>query len=543
MITESEALLLLKNNRSVVLGKLIQEHSKVAKKQNDKGIVYRKKNRNLPYSRIDENGVRVLSNSNIADYLENDSFISFCSHAYLVDEKMCKMGIELYSTYDLYICSVDYIITILQKFYSEIRQLSIPCCRIPFVYFDNYKVTVENQIEYLKKNNRLVWYNELTPLISKYNIFYYEGIYTDLDWTFEMVERYKDDVNWKMLIEKSNLVWSEYVVRKYLSYIPFCVDSNDFDERFPEKHTIQNYSNIEILSNDFLDSQKERINFLCLLKSGRFNWDYNNIEYFYLWAKELGKLCPEKKHTICYRRILSARFFEYLIKNPNFVWNDDSFRAVVDLNPADCYNFLKCNKTKRQTIIDIILRMSDCGCFLHEKLKDKNFLLKLQDGGVLPYDSYSSNFTVENINNNATKWNDVLTDKFSHIHRESSDTYYYVYEVMTMWDYFKINGNLTLTYELCKVLQNLAICSGGIYEKEYDSQDYFDSGYYSKMVNGLDFFATCRINDKTELYKIGSDLGIINILLSKGNVDAMDFLLDLLLTRYSVDQLIMRLDK
>ena len=42
MITESEAFLLLKNNRSVVLGKLIQEHSKVAKKQNDKGIVYRK---------------------------------------------------------------------------------------------------------------------------------------------------------------------------------------------------------------------------------------------------------------------------------------------------------------------------------------------------------------------------------------------------------------------------------------------------------------------------------------------------------------------
>ena len=114
---------------------------------------------------------------------------------------------------------------------------------------------------------------------------------------------------------------------------------------------------------------------------------------------------------------------------------------------------------------------------------------------------------------------------------------------MTMWDYFKINGNLTLTYELCKVLQNLEICSGGIYEKEYDNQDYFDSGYYSKMVNGLDFFATCRINDKTELYKIGSDLEIINILLSKGNVDAMDFLLDLLLTRYSVDQLIMRLEK
>ena len=60
MITESEALLLLKNNRSVVLGKLIQEHSKVAKKQNDKGIVYRKKNRNLPYSRIDENGVHKI---------------------------------------------------------------------------------------------------------------------------------------------------------------------------------------------------------------------------------------------------------------------------------------------------------------------------------------------------------------------------------------------------------------------------------------------------------------------------------------------------
>ncbi len=147
-----------------------------------------------------------------------------------------------------------------------------------------------------------------------------------------------------------------------------------------------------------------------------------------------------------------------------------------------------------------------------------------------------SEFTLENVMNNTAKWNEVISDRFDHNHRLSSDHTYSVYRSATMWDMYVWNNDIELTYELCKYLYSIEVVLGDFYEKETSYQKEIDFGRYSYQMNGLRVFRNKRIKDKIELQKIINDHNLLSLFFSYEyfNQDVVDYVIKIFFNDFSL---------
>ena len=143
--------------------------------------------------------------------------------------------------------------------------------------FSYYIKWLEYKNLFLKKNdydfNSFSKYNyERSPMtfevflpsakenIEKHGVFAYLPIYKEIEWSFEMVEKFKDRVIWKYLLEESNLIWDENQLNRFDDYIPYCVEGQKtYCEKFCSDIVLDDYSKLGFLSNDFLDSHKDKL--------------------------------------------------------------------------------------------------------------------------------------------------------------------------------------------------------------------------------------------------------------------------------------------
>lgn len=472
---------------------------------------------------------------------DKDLKFSFMFFKRIGREEFEKFGIDVGSGRDkIPDISIKYLSIVLNKFSDKIMYVNSPHYRIPKSLLDDYLKSIDNLIKY-KSNS----YIPVTgPFINgkvgldKHSYFSYRRIYKDLVWDMDIVEKYKDIINWKLLVEESNILWTEEQIIKYMSYIPFYVDGETYSDKFNRNLVIQDFSRVDFLSNAFVEQYKGCIDFHYFLSSAKFIWNPEQLTYYYNWAVniKIPHDCsfPERMEGMWFK----SYFFRQLVSNPNFVWNVDLLCAAIKLDSTMLDVFIGVSGKEKTKIRNMIKDIPNYQAVI-DGMKDGEFyFMKFEDEKIMPFNSYSANFNLNNIKKNIINWNEVLTDKFVHHHRLSSDTLFSVYQVRTMWNYYEENPNVSLTYEICEYLEDKNICIGGEYEKEYRGQDYIDAGFYTKEINALSYFAHKPLKGKEELKKIYSNPILFEKLLVGGNSDLLEDILDIMIKEYRIDKLV-----
>lgn len=513
-MTYYEALKLLRKNRIIVISKIIEKW----------------------YSIKEESSCETKTTS---DLFSEDILFSFYFTKNAEYSVFRNLGINVdVKQSGQCFCSVKYLGFILENFSDRIMMVHSPNFRIPVSFFNSYLKTIENLIELFSHDSSISFYFlENEDGLRKCSVFSYIYIYDDIEWNLDIVEQYKDIINWKLLIEKSNILWTESMIVRFMSYIPFCVEGDTYCDMFKSNKVIQDFSQIGFLSNEFIEKNKDSLDFHDFLSSANFLWDSEQMAHFYNWSINIqiphSKVYPNTKEGTQFK--YGHSFFECLVLNPNFIWTTDLLLTAIKLDSTMLEVFIGKGKENIRRIIESIPNYQE----LLKALPDGDtFFMQLEDGGEMPFGSYSANFNLNNIKQNIEVWNEVLSDKFIRTHRLSSDTYFYVNQVRTLWNYYDENPNVKLTYEICEYLVDKNICIGGVYEKEYRDQDYLDDGFYTKETNALSYFAHKRIKGKNELKKIYSNLALCEKLLVGGNEDIIDDLLDIMIKEYGINELV-----
>lgn len=513
-------------------GLMVRYHSIVTeylkRDDNNQADDIENRTKSISYLRLVD-GVKIVSTP--IHYLYKWGFCTFDISKPSFIKELLELEIDLYkhdncTNTQEFVCSTYFIEQVLQqassntersvywlkelyKAPSNIYNLRTSGYRIGSNYFSYYIDTVQNNIEQTKHpiNAYDGWFVERKIGIEKYGVFAYQHLYTDVEWNFDLVEQYKDSIVWKLLIEKSNLQWSEDMIIKYFQYIPFKLSADFYCNQFDNENTLKDYSKIESLNFSFIDKYKNKIDILALFKTGAVNLTGQQLKYLFEYIKSDQTPYSQSHPNTPAGSQIAFWMFRHLANNPNFEWKEDSIIAVSECGELDCL-YDNVTEERRKLILDVILSIPN----YKELLKDDVFLKKLKDGrGTI---AYSDDFTIENVKINITNWNEVVSDQFQRINRRSRDTYYYVNVVKTTWDHYAENKNVVLTYELCKFLINHEITIGGEYQKEYHDQDHYDFGCYSLNVNGLKHFKDHSIKDEQELEKIYSDSLLLELFFS-----------------------------
>lgn len=490
------------------------------------------------YLRI-KNGVKIVSGLQLpSQIIDSNNFIFDVTNKNVITEMM-KLGIPLYkidscnSSGD-YFCNISYIQIVLKNFSSEIFGIHAPNHSIPISLLEYYLKTVENHLELIKRktllNGSIVYFILEEIGIKEYGAFAYKGIYKAIVWDFDYVEKFKDRLCWKHLIEDSNLKWDECKLNQYYSFIPFNKEGNRYAEIFKEELTISDFSNIGILSNHFIQRNYRNINLEKFLETAYFKWNGDDLRNFHNLIATIDITWGTFHDTTAGEQI-SLLLWYYLCKNKRFNWTPELLKSTFEIK-GNFNDFLSMEESVRIKMVPIFSNTFKYYSRIGEEFDTHLFLIKLIEGRNLPFDSYSIYFTVKNIKQNWNNWNRVLTNKFVHSHRLSRDTWFYVYQVKTMWNYFNENEYVMLTYDLCKVLLNKKIIIGGEYEKEYENQKDIDSGFITKEVNALEYFGKHPISSDEEIEKIMENNDLLVKLLSNGNETLINFILNRFFSNY-----------
>ena len=104
---------------------------------------------------------------------------------------------------------------LLAKFSKDIRELYFPPQhRISPKLFSEFLNTIHNNIN--SKCYKNPYYNG----DDKYGVFSWSSIYKYVEWDFEMVEKYKNQIDWVTFIEyNSNLIWEERHFEQFHDYL------------------------------------------------------------------------------------------------------------------------------------------------------------------------------------------------------------------------------------------------------------------------------------------------------------------------------------
>lgn len=284
-----------------------------------------------------------------------------------------------------------------------------------------------------------VWpYQSWYEFIERCDFLAYTRIYSEIEWNFDMVEEYKDKILWLNLMEDSNLRWTEADMLSFDSYIPHKelrsskVYCNDF---IPST----GYGCVEQLSNDYIESHKDVINWEVFVETAAFHWNEEDLFHYYTYVNCKRSTNGEGDWDN-YRSLESYRdpqdskswnidnhvFAMYeLSRNPRFEWTPELLKMMILLYPA---TLDYCIDDRNFT--DLLFRIPNYKELVNEKNDDPDFWRKVHDGGKKNHNAYSEYFTIENIQAHKEEWCEQLEDKFLTV-RRTPDTNYHYHAVFT----------------------------------------------------------------------------------------------------------------
>ena len=434
-------------------------------------------------------------------------------------------------------CFTHQIEDIINKFPDLVLDIGIPddYKRLKGKSIENFMKFTQNQIDFIRSNDNLFigyysfnyWFigqqrgfsyedPEKIANIDKHGIFAHEHIYQHLEWDFDMVEKYKDLIMWKELINESNLIWSDEMLTKYEKYIPFCnPDADTYCGRFKVE---LDYTKFGFLGNHFLDTHKDVLDWMKVFEECKFEWTAEELTYFSEYA-----LAIDLPYSDSYRSTTASSQMEYyqsrLISNKHFKWNPCNLLSFLLSND---YNWKVLVDGYRPELFEIFLSIPNIREIAIPHVKDiKNFWEIVTNPHSYPYDELTPEFTIDNIQKNIERWSEVIENKFLTM-RRTPDTNYHYYLVITQWDIYRNRKNIPLTYPLAKYLSKIDIKLGGTY-MESDG-GYMEEDHRFPVYNGLEAFSSHHIDTKQDIENILEDENIANILFDYNHSINMDLL-------------------
>ena len=454
----------------------------------------------LPILRTEYGNVGIVDILYPYQQIKSNGYISFSIFSTSVAYELQKY-IKLYKQDSCgncsnFLCHISDQHILFEKFLPYIYDIDAPRASIRSDFLESY-INANNNVLSVYCYRTLICYREL----EKHTIWGLNRLYESIIWTFELVEKYKENIDWKKLVELSNLEWDIEKVKKYHKYIPLIIkDKEYYNERFNAEKVVRNFSKFVISENTFILDNIDNIAITDFLKTAKFTLSPGDISAI---RGKLSKIKGywDRSELGCTSEILSYDLYISFRKNKNIKWTPALLHELGD----ECETFQELSREERVKLIPIFEEAFKQYSDLSKMLNCQLFLARLKEGEQ-KHNAYSIFFTPQSITSNLNKWNEFIIDgAYSHTHRLSRDTYYYVYIVRTMWNYFNENKELNLNYELCKVLSNLSITVGGEYEKEYEHQTYYDDGFHSKNINALEYFAHHKFCNEEEIEKLFSD--------------------------------------
>lgn len=578
-------------SEKTILHKAIKYRNAILKRLNDKNIILKKEDlwvnaigitscvnnaKKELSSYVDENGIiRIYESSwkikGTQDYAQ--LHFTYDSHSYEIESKILAEGISLYkSNFDTEGPFVKYsdIEKVLSLFYANLIYIELPNdYRLPLYLRNAYIDIIKRQISLIPEIRHLsdhyYTYNysthnsfhpnreRLLKVIEERNVFAYQPIYKEIEWDIEFVKQNKDYIDWKSLLEDSNIVWTEELVNVFYEYIPFAnMQETNYCDKFNEK-CIKDYSILGHLSNDFINTHKGEIEWRQFLETGIFQWEPEDLEYFFNYASTLSIPYSENfKSTTAGSQISLISLFH----NKNFKWNSELLNSCIHLRPWGTLDVCISNKyfhdlletvpNYKQIIDDLIKKEIEkteekikCEKYKYQIEKDKEYLegiksfwLKYNNGGAQPNDAYKEYFTIDNIIKNKETWETIIEEKFLSMQR-TPDTNYHYHVAFNMWDRFSQNNHILLDYETSKLLSSLTIKLGGLFVLEDGC--YLSEDNRHQEFNALKVFAYHGICDNAELEKIIMDDCLMDTFMNSGNIHIIDYLTDELFKDYSLD--------
>lgn len=433
-------------------------------------------------------------------------------------------------------CFTHQIEDIINKFPDLVLDIYIPndYKRLKGKSIENFMKFTQNQIDFVRSNDNLfigsysfnygfigqqIGFSDEAPEkianIDKHGIFANEHIYQYLEWDFDMVEKYKDLIMWKELINASNLIWSDEMLTKYEKYIPFCnPDADTYCGRFKVE---LDYTKFGFLGNHFLDTHKDVLDWMKVFEECKFEWTAEELTYFSEYA-----LAIDLPYSDTFRST-TASSMEYsrsrLISNKHFKWNPCNLLAFLLSND---YHWKVLIDEYRPELFGIFLSIPNIKEIAIPHVKDiKNFWEIVTNPHSYPYDELTPEFTIDNIQKNIERWSEVIDNKFLRMQR-TPDTNYRYYLAITQWDIYIDRKNIPLTYPLAKYLSKIDIKLGGTY-MESDG-GYMEEDHRFPVYNGLEAFSSHHIDTKQDIENILEDENIANILFDYNHSINMDLL-------------------
>ena len=350
---------------------------------------------------------------------------------------------------------------------------------------------------------------EVIDNIKRYGIFAYEPIYDRIEWTFKLVEKYKDQIHWLSLMNLSNLVWNEEKLRKYAKYIPFTTDKDtSYSDKFFSG--LKAYDKFGFLSNEYLEDNKDVLDWREILRLGKFKWNKDEISYFcnYILNIDLPYSTDDWIQPTSMKEEMPY-YIGLLLSNKNFKWNKNNLESFLNISEKFWDKL-----TEYPDLFNVFLSISDVHKKAEGKITKNNFWEIVEYNHDFPYEELSKDFNICNIKKNIKKWSEPIQNKFLHTER-TPDTNYSYYWVRTKWDDMCNNVNIPINYELAVYLRDLEITIGGTY-CESDGGTIEEDHRWPK-VNALRWCSNHHVENKEEIEKIIDDQSLLEVLLNPDN--------------------------
>lgn len=492
-----------------------------------------------------ENGVkRILYDS----YDRSKTFISIKltdSNGY---KRITSSGINIYdinNRSERY-CHISQFLELLNNFSNILFDAYIPANfpRFKGKTRENYISILERQIEFIKSNDYKFYgyysfnysilgsqsgIGENQPQkaanVKKHGFFSNSDIYKRIEWDFDLVEKYKDQIVWRELINESNLIWEEEMIIKYENYIPFCKTNAD---TYCDKFVHIDYSKFGLLSNAFLEKHKDVLDWTEVFKKCKFNWNGDELEHFCNYALSINMPYSEAfLETSAASQIKNSIYC--LIDNLRFTWTQDNLIAYLNI---DDYCWKKLVKKHRPDIFRVLLSIPNINGFASPHVNDiEHFWEIVNNPNAFPYDELTPEFTIENIQQHKNDWSKPIRKKLLTM-RRTPDTNYYYYYIETQWDIYSNRKNIPLTYELAKYLSGIEIKIGGTYMESDGGTIEEDLRF--PVFNGLQWFSHHHIASYKDIMMCLADDEVADIMLANHNSDMINAIIDLFFKDYSV---------
>ena len=428
--------------------------------------------------------------------------------------------IPLYRTDGAYACEWENVPLLLAKFSKDIRELYFPPQhRISPKLFSEFLNTIHNNIN--SKCYKNPYYNG----DDKYGVFSWSSIYKYVEWDFEMVEKYKNQIDWVTFIEyNSNLIWEERHFEQFHDYLLKYIKWDDVCA--PKCFS-------SIVPFSFLWKYKEYINFEEVLGNTNLLLTIEELQllFNYLKDKELtnGAFLNREMNK---RENYITTYYSTILGNENFIWTEETLKCCSEQEFK--YYLWKKDDTKYSTavntrgIIDNLLNINDYFADTQQRNVAYNF-----------YEQYDKNhlpiLTEDIITTNIEKWDKREGIKFTGT-TYGSDIWKNYHEV-TGWE-SSVCQKYDLTYSACKKLSQIEARIGGrmLIDKEEDPGEcihLFEGDFHC---NALLYCSQNEIANQDELNKIVLDNHILEHFLIMNNKLVVDYAIELFFANYSIDR-------